>query len=66
MISDDVEQVTTFLEYCSICRGVYSAIDYHTSCLGHSRTSGSILFHFCHTTTPPTASNRVNTFSRSH
>jgi hypothetical protein len=30
--------------------------------LGHSRNSGSILFHFCRTT-PPTASERVNTFS---
>ena len=31
---------------------------------GHSRNSGSILFHFCHTT-PPTALERVNTFSTS-
>ena len=36
--------------------------NYHRRCLGHSRPSGSIFFHFCHTS-PPTASNRVNTFS---
>ena len=50
--------------------GIVDKINMHITCsycgpLGHSRNSGSIvLFHFCRTT-PPTASERVNTFSTS-